>query len=176
MMVDEEYLNLFHALDKLAKIPTKVCTKCKKNKLITEYYKRRWVRSDGTIRKNRKAECTACQRKREQKHNKENFFHYRNKLIKGRATRKQLPFNLTEEYLKSIWTDTCPILGVKLDLLAINQYADNAAQVDRIVPDKGYVKGNVSWLSARANRLKNDATALEHIKIAQWMLGQSDDS
>ena len=176
MMVDEEYLNLFHALDKLTKLSAKVCTKCKKNKLITEYYERRRVRSDDTIRTYRNSECRTCQRKREQKYNQENPFHSRNIIVKGRATKKQLPFNLTEEYLKSIWTGTCPILGVKLDLLAINRYADNAAQVDRIVPDKGYVKGNVGWISARANRLKSNATAKEHMQIAQWMLGQLNDS
>ena len=170
MMVDEEYLNLFVKLDKLTKLPAKVCGKCKKNKPLTEYHKDSG-RPDGTD-----SRCAACRKESVAKNKKEKPFHIRCMRVKHKATSKQIPFNLTEEYLKSIWTDTCPILGVKLDLFATNQYADNAAQVDRIVPDKGYVKGNVGWVSARANRLKDDATAKEHMKIAQWMLGQLNDS
>ena len=171
MMVDEEYLNLFNALDKFTKLPTKVCTKCKKNKLITEYYKK-GDRRYSPLR--RKAECKTCVRESQQKYKKEKPFNMRHSRIKNRARINKLPFNITVEYLESIWTDACPILGLKLDLLA-TKHADNAAQLDRIVPDKGYVKGNVSWLSARANRLKDDATAKEHMKIAQWMLGQLND-
>jgi len=172
MMVDEEYLNLFDKLDKLTKLPAKVCTQCKKNKLITEYYKK-GDRRYSPLR--RKAECKTCVKERQQKHKKEKPFNMRHSRIKNRARINKLPFNITVEYLESIWTDACPILGLKLDLLATKD-ADNAAQLDRIVPDKGYVIGNVSWLSARANRLKDDATPKEHMQIAQWMLGQLNDS
>jgi hypothetical protein len=41
--------------------------------------------------------------------------------------------------------------------------------LDRIIPEEGYVAGNVNVVSYRANRIKNDGTAEEHLKIADWM-------
>lgn len=38
--------------------------------------------------------------------------------------------------------------------------------VDRIVPERGYVKGNVVWCIEKCNRMKNDAT-IDELKI--WM-------
>ena len=172
MMVDEEYLNLFN---KLAKLPAKVCTKCKKNKLITEYYKRRRVRSDDTIGTYHNSKCKTCEKEREQEYKKEKPFSRRCVDVKRQATKKKVPFNLTAEYLESIWTKKCPVLGLELDINS-GKTQDNSAQIDRLVPAKGYVKGNVSWLSFRANRLKSNATAKEHMQIAQWVLGQLNDS
>ena len=38
-----------------------------------------------------------------------------------------------------------------------------------LIPDKGYVKGNVHWISRRANRIKSDATVEELEKIISYM-------
>lgn len=43
------------------------------------------------------------------------------------------------------------------------------AELDRLVPSKGYVKGNVRWISRRANRIKSDATIDELKKILKYM-------
>lgn len=43
------------------------------------------------------------------------------------------------------------------------------AELDRLIPDKGYVKGNVHWISRRANRIKSDATVEELEKIISYM-------
>lgn len=59
----------------------------------------------------------------------------------------------------------CPVLGLKLRVA--EGCADDASpELDRIVPSKGYVKGNVIVISRRANRIKNDATPEELRKIA----------
>lgn len=163
MMVDEEYLNLFD------KPKTKACSKCKEDKLLTEFWR------DNRLSHGLQAECKACMKKRDLKFRKEKPFDRRCVSIKRHATKKKVPFNLTAEYLESIWTKKCPILGLELDINS-GKTRKNSAQIDRLVPDKGYVKGNVSWLSFRANQLKSNGTAKEHMQIAQWMLGQSDDS
>ena len=162
MTVDEEYPNLFD------KPETKACSKCKEDKLLTEY------RPDPRLSNGLQAECIACYRKRDLKFRKEKPFDRRCVSVKRQATKKKIPFNLTAEYLESIWTKKCPVLGLELDINS-GKTKDNSAQMDRLVPDKGYVKGNVSWLSFRANRLKSNATALEHIKIGLWMLGEFND-
>ena len=41
----------------------------------------------------------------------------------------------------------------------------DSPSLDRIVPELGYVKGNIRVISNRANHLKSDATLEEHRKI-----------
>ena len=62
----------------------------------------------------------------------------------------------------------CPVLGIELDYFASGR-EENSPSFDRIDPKKGYVKGNVAIISLRANRIKNDGTAEEHQKIADFI-------
>ncbi|MDC3244940.1 hypothetical protein OAU16_01690 [Gammaproteobacteria bacterium] len=41
--------------------------------------------------------------------------------------------------------------------------------LDKINPDKGYMKGNVAIISLKANSIKSDATPKEVIKVAKWL-------
>ena len=41
--------------------------------------------------------------------------------------------------------------------------------LDRLVPDKGYVPGNVIWISLRANQIKSDGTSEEIFRVAEWL-------
>jgi hypothetical protein len=66
------------------------------------------------------------------------------------------------------WPDICPILGIPLDYLSDN-VSENSASIDQIIPDKGYIPGNVVIISWRANRIKNNGSSDEHFKIAQWL-------
>ena len=63
----------------------------------------------------------------------------------------------------------CPILGIELDYFNDEGYLDNSPSFDRIDHNKGYVKGNVAVISMRANRIKNNGTAAEHRKIADFI-------
>lgn len=66
------------------------------------------------------------------------------------------------------WPTHCPILGIELDYFA--EYRSEASvSFDRVDSSKGYVKGNVHIVSWRANRIKNDGTAEEHRKIADYL-------
>lgn len=47
----------------------------------------------------------------------------------------------------------------------------NTAHLDRFDPKKGYIKGNVAWVSGRANRIKYDATLEELKSLVSWMEG-----
>lgn len=51
---------------------------------------------------------------------------------------------------------------------------ESAAELDRLVPALGYVKGNVAFISRRINRLKNDATLQELERLVEWLKYQSD--
>lgn len=77
---------------------------------------------------------------------------------KSRAKKKRLPFDLTVEDFTI--PDTCPVLGIPLSMQR-GYKTDNSPSLDRLVPAKGYTKGNVFVISDRANRIKSDATAEE---------------
>ena len=63
----------------------------------------------------------------------------------------------------------CPVLGVEISITEKDRSDEFAAELDRFEPDKGYVKGNVTFLSRRANRLKNNVTAVELKQLLTWM-------
>lgn len=54
----------------------------------------------------------------------------------------------------------CPVLGIPLSREADAPLASRPS-IDRMVPEKGYVVGNVRIISFRANTLKSDATVDE---------------
>ena len=77
-------------------------------------------------------------------------------------------FDLTPEYLESIWTGYCPVRKVVLKL-DTDRRDEDAAELDRFDPDLGYTQGNVHWMSRKANRLKNN-TSIEDLKsLLDWM-------
>lgn len=84
-----------------------------------------------------------------------------------RAKEFGLNFLITEDDIKV--PEFCPILGVKLVRGSIENNRDCCPSLDRVEPSRGYVPGNIAVISYRANRIKNDATAEEHRKIAAWM-------
>lgn len=89
------------------------------------------------------------------------------KDIRYRATREGLPFNLDIEDITP--PELCPIFGIPLLHRKGKRGAgDNSPSVDRIIPEKGYVKGNVVVISNRANRIKQDATIEELEKLAAF--------
>lgn len=116
--------------------------------------------------------CTACraegQRRRYKKHCSEQPFKNKINKAKQRAALHDLPFDLDEEYLRSIWTGVCPVFGVEI-FYGQDRGLDNTAELDKIVPKLGYVKGNVVFLSRRANRLKNDASLEDLKQLVTWM-------
>ena len=51
----------------------------------------------------------------------------------------------------------CPVLGIPL-VIGEGKMSDGTPTIDRLIPTKGYTKGNIMVVSWRANRLKSDAT------------------
>ena len=87
---------------------------------------------------------------------------------KKRAKRKNLSFNLTTEYIKEIWPkdDKCPALGIDLKRGIIVQ--DCSPSLDRIIPELGYIKGNVQIVSNLANRIMSNATPDQVIMVGEY--------
>lgn len=102
---------------------------------------------------NNPEECRARDRAHYQKTPAAHLFY----SVKGRAKRQELPFDLDKSDI--VIPDVCPVLGILITPCAENR--DNSPSVDRIIPELGYVKGNVVVISYRANRIKNDASLAE---------------
>jgi hypothetical protein len=92
---------------------------------------------------------------------------------RDRSKEKNVPFNITREHLKLIATDECPIFKTPFEWgrsgLGYGKPKLNGPQLDRIIPDLGYVEGNVAFISRRANRIKDNGTMQEHYDIADWI-------
>lgn len=89
-----------------------------------------------------------------------------------RASKIGVPFDLTPEYVMSIIPDECPVFGTPFVFVGNGSPCAESASLDRLVPAKGYVVGNVVVISHSANTIKNNATAKEVAKVAQWMYEQ----
>ncbi len=74
-------------------------------------------------------------------------------------------------YCKAIAPTHCPILGIELKRGCEQKVANPS--VDRIVPEKGYVPGNIQIISNKANMMKNSASLDELMKFAEWVFNEA---
>lgn len=91
------------------------------------------------------------------------------KSAKDRAKKFNLPFDLTYEYLESIYTGKCAVTQLPF----VFQSGKNniySCSLDRIKPELGYVKGNVRFTIWGFNLLKYTATDKEVLEIATAVL------
>lgn len=85
---------------------------------------------------------------------------------KARAKKKGLPFNI--ELSDISIPAVCPVSGLELKP-GKTKVGANSPTLDRIIPDKGYVKGNVAVISHRANGIKQDASIEEVERMLAYM-------
>lgn len=98
------------------------------------------------------------------KNKRDSSFYYN---IKARALKLGIPFELPKESIEI--PEKCPILGIPLVYgIGVGKSSDNSPSVDRIIPEKGYVPGNVHVISFKANRIKNNATPEELMRVAVY--------
>lgn len=78
-----------------------------------------------------------------------------------RAKKDGCPCIVTE--VDIVIPEFCPVFGVRLQR-GVKRRTDASPSLDKIVPERGYVPGNVWVISWRANRIKNNAT-LEELRM-----------
>ena len=142
----------------------KKCKVCGKLLPLEEFHKNSLNKKDG--HDNRCKHCRSIMAHNERENNY--FVHY---CITKRSEckRKNIPYDLDASYLEEIWTGECPIFHTSLSRNHKGRGSSNSAHLDRIDPNKGYVKGNVAWISGRANRIKYNASIEELKQIVDWM-------
>lgn len=116
--------------------------------------------------KNREKEIASMKRYRENL-KETNYLKYFIQNKKKAVIREGIEWDLDEKFLEELFTGVCPVFGCPIHLGGREE--DCKAELDRLIPSKGYVKGNVRWISRRANRIKSDASIDEIKKILKYM-------
>lgn len=141
----------------------KICSMCKLKKRFDKFREVKppingWRDIDGKPRLSR---CRICEGNiQKEKRHKKPWWRL-NIMAKGRAKKNNLAYNINEEDIKSIWPkdNKCPILGVEFKE-GISE-RNNWPTLDKIIPKKGYIKGNIAVISFRANQMKSDVEDFE---------------
>lgn len=89
------------------------------------------------------------------------------RAAKSRAQKRGIPFDI--EVIDILIPKVCPVLGLELALNFKQGGGKNSPSLDRIVPELGYVKGNVQVLSSLANAMKSDASKEQLLQFADWI-------
>lgn len=88
---------------------------------------------------------------------------------RSRAKTKGLAFNITVDDI--IIPEYCPVLKIKLEANGGKGGAKrNSPSLDRIIPELGYVKGNIQVMSNAANLLKGNSTPEDMLLFAEWVI------
>lgn len=113
---------------------------------------------------------TPCRLKRNFLRDKGPEFYWLNRMLRDKGFSKQE----RRELLETVnLPEFCPMLGLKLNYDGVDTQrwgrTDNSPSIDRINSTQEYTKDNIQVISWRANRIKNDSTPEELMRIAQYM-------
>lgn len=133
-----------------------ICTRCN-----TELTHDNWTTSR---QKSADYCCKDCHSVRWRKYREDNTSSYLLSAAKSRAKRRGIPFDIIPSDI--IIPERCPVLGIPLQL-SNGVRGPASPSIDRIIPELGYVKGNVVVTSWRANDIKKDATPEELFLLAK---------
>ena len=86
---------------------------------------------------------------------------------KTRARKYNKAFDINYEYVRDIYTGYCAIS--KTELL-VEKGSLDVPSLDCIDPSKGYVRGNVQWLTWRINRAKGEQSQSDFISMCKAVL------
>lgn len=155
-------------------VSTMGCTECTASKAVDwraansehrrKYRNQYRVQNPEVDRKHRRKYQNRANELRRQEHQQDpiRFMIY---AAKGRSKKLNVPFDLQPQDL--MLPERCPALDVLLERNVAHQ-RDNSPTLDRIIPEKGYVRGNVLVVSAKATRIKNDASVDEIERVAAF--------
>lgn len=109
--------------------------------------------------------CNTCNMHRMRKTSTEVYMF---RGAKKRAKSSGIPFSLEIEDI--VIPETCPVFGFPLvKNLGGNGPSNLSPSLDRIIPELGYVKGNVQVISYLANKMKSNATQEQLSLFAKWI-------
>lgn len=165
---------------------TKVCSKCKEAKDLSDYYlqKEKYEAECKTCRKLRsKSNFNSATRKKQREYyskNKEKILTNRKRTrtstlegristILSRSKNHKLGCNLDKGFLINLFHEQkglCALSGESLEISG-DSYLSNLLSLDRISSDKGYQKDNVQWVCVKYNMMKAHAAQEDFITMCK---------
>lgn len=151
---------------------TRTCSKCKQTKFVREF----------TPRPNRPvgwySRCHSCKAtSRKQRYHERRIENptqqwsvLASNWTKDRAKKSGVVYALSSEYLQKELEESlnrCRYCACELNFQATIKDRHRGPSVDRIEPSLGYIQSNVVVCCYRCNRIKNDATPDELIRLAE---------
>lgn len=149
-------------------------------KRVRAYYEanKEAIKLRSRIRYNQNKELHSHQCKVWRESNKDKVSDYRDRWLKEnpsydmyhnakrRAKDLGIPFDITYKDIEI--PEVCPILKISM-VRGVGKSSEFSPSLDRIIPELGYVKGNIAVISSRANRLKNDSSIEELEALLDYM-------
>jgi len=119
-------------------------------------------------RERRRAANPHASRDEYRKYREQHPIEYMMANARQRAKSKGVPFTITSKDLEM--PTHCPVFpDIELKFAEGKERPGYIPTIDRIVPEHGYVPGNVRVISLRANRLKSDATLEELERLLAYV-------
>jgi hypothetical protein len=160
---------------------TKVCTKCEVEKPLEEFGKCSPKNPKGAYKDGRTYACRACHNDTRRKWCRDNRAksndintRYQEKnpefymwcAAKARAKRRGTPFTIKRSDIHI--PEVCPVLGIPLTK-GKGVCGPNSPSLDAIVPELGYVPGNIVVMSHKANTIKSNADLKDLELVVSWL-------
>jgi hypothetical protein len=90
---------------------------------------------------------------------------------KQRATKKDLAFDLTKEWIADrLKENTCAVTGIQFSYEVVGAFRFYGATIDRIKPDLGYTQSNCQIVIWGYNAAKGNATHADVMQLAKTLI------
>lgn len=153
------------------------CHKCGEYLPVTEFGKHQSY----PLRNNHDSICRKCKNEQAIKTKQEysgEYALYKILLVrylgaKERSKKKNLPFNITKEYLKELWDKQkgkCAISGLDMTFEQGNGRISTNLSIDQINPKEGYTIGNIQLVCMAINQMKSDLNMDEVYMFCEGIL------
>lgn len=157
------FLNEFNTSPSRLKTYNNICTICFKP--IGRKYQADWALKNPEKAKERS-------RKSKLKNKTETPIKYSCSQMRSSARKRAkkflIPFDITTKHLITLAPEYCPVFN-KLLTYGGGESHEYSPSLDRIIPEKGYVEGNVQIISNLANSMKNSANKEQLNQFADWV-------
>ena len=151
----------------------KICNKCNKELSFNKFRERKDTGWKDINNKFRYSYCRECEKKRFKEAYKKDPISQMLSNSKIRAKAKKLPHNITSDDIREVWPkdNICPVLKKPFEMgFKSGKTKSMAPSLDKIIPSKGYTKGNIVVISDIVNRLKSDASLEDLKKIINFYI------
>lgn len=154
-----------------------LCHKCGQYLPIENFQKHKYY----TYRDNREARCKSCKTKQIKKARSlyddnerlKKTLRMRFYAARDRANKKNLPFELTTDFLLNLWekqNGKCAITNLPMTYINDNGRIYTNVSVDQKQPNEGYTLENTQLVCMAVNQLKSDMTMDEVLLICESVI------